>query len=213
MVLWRSSHRAKCTDISISPVQFLNKNISADADRSRELQLHEKITPASDWWHREAEERIQDLTLPISLPSPFPWSIQCRAPLSLCYSPQLCLTTLPRGLQHGRVHDTTVFTSGLPSLPSENISKYFIQISGYFILSKFHLKQSQNRTHSSVHFLIKPVTKFFYNKRLAEWGSVSLPTQHWWVFHTPTPQPMWSEGLLSQAHWRNPYQLFNHKAM
>lgn len=36
------------------------------------------------------------------------------------------------------------------------------------ILSKFHLKQSQNRTSSSAHFLIKPVTKFFYNKRLAE---------------------------------------------
>lgn len=57
-------------------------------------------------------------------------------------------------------HIKTVFTSGLPSLSFQKFSKYFMQISG--------LKPSQNKTYSSAHFVIKPVTKFFHNKILAE---------------------------------------------
>lgn len=129
MVLWRSSHRAKRTDISISPAWFLNKNTSADADRSRELQLHQEITPALTGGTEK--QRNTPKASPCPQTSPAPSQIH---PLQGSSPPAVSQNSPQR--EHGRVQDTHKQYS--PLLP-----KHFIQISG--------LKPSQNN------FVIKPV--------------------------------------------------------
>lgn len=90
-------------------------------------------------------------------------------------------------------HTQTVFTTGSPLLP-----KYFIQISG--------LKQSQNN------FVTKPVEVLLQHSSGRVRQSVTPNTTPMGLSH-PTPQPVFSEGLLWQADWRNPNKLPNNKPM